>query len=92
MRLGLYSVLDEKAQAFQYMFFRKTHGEAIRFFSDAARDPKTAICQHYQDYALYYHGSFDDETGIFDQFSPVQLVSRASEFQQPMVMSEVSNK
>lgn len=80
MKLNVYSVLDEKAQAFGFMFFRKTHKEAIRYFGDACSDPKTMLNKHASDFALYHHGEFDDETGFIKAISPIQFISRASEF------------
>lgn len=80
MILNLYSVLDEKAQAFGSMFFKKNHGEAIRYFGDACTDSKTMLYQHPEDFSLYFHGKFNDETGYFEAVTPIQYISRATEF------------
>lgn len=80
MKLNLYAVLDEKAQAFGSMFFRKRHEEAKRYFGDAVIDPKTILHQHPQDFSLYYLGVLNDETGLVTAVTPIEFVARASEF------------
>lgn len=80
MKLNLYSVHDEKAQVFTHMFFRRNHGEAIRYFGDACRDDKTVLFKHPADFSLYYHGSINDESGHVDAVIPVQFIARGSEF------------
>lgn len=92
MKLNLYSVHDEKAQAFRHMFFRRHDGEALRFFQDGVQDAKTELSKHPSDFALYVHGVFDDETGDFQSYTPVKFVCRASEFVQmiPQLAMEAS--
>lgn len=83
MLVNMYSVFDEKAQAFRSMHFVQSDGVAIRNFSDAVcnENPNTNyLRQHPQDYSLYCLAVFDDETGRIEPIAPIRLVCRASEF------------
>lgn len=91
MRLNLYGVLDVKAQAYRFLHFVQSNGEAIRSFSDAVRNPKSEISKHPEDYSLYFLGCIDDETGVIESVNPVQFLSRGSEFSQQLNGSEVAS-
>lgn len=71
----VFSVFDTKIGSFAQPFFSPTTASAMRAFVDAARDVQTTISKHPQDFHLYHLGSFDDETGAFDPFKPVNLCS-----------------
>lgn len=79
-KMKVYSMYDEKAEAFNRPFIFTTHGQATRAFSDGVRDPQSNLCKHYKDYSLYCIGTFDEETGLLEPLTPVELVCRASEF------------
>jgi hypothetical protein len=65
MILLAFSVLDEKATLYAHPFFCAAPGQAVRYFTDWARDKEGPIGKHPEDYKLYRIGSFDDQSGIF---------------------------
>lgn len=75
MILKAFSIRDAKSEIFHPPFFKTTHGEAERDFRTTANDPKTMICQHPEDFDLYFIGVYDDQTGRFDsQPTPQHLL------------------
>lgn len=70
MILKIYTVYDQAVQAFLQPFFARSHGEAIRNFTDAINDPKTTLHAHSADYSLWYSGSFDDANAVVTAESP----------------------
>lgn len=76
----IYSMYDEKAEAFNRPFIFSTHGQATRAFSDGLHDPQSNLAKHYEDYSLYCIGEFNESTGKVDAIVPPELVCRASEF------------
>ena len=79
-KMKMFSVYDEKAQAYMRPFMFSTYGQATRAFSDGVNDPQSHMNKHYQDYSLYCIGEFDEETAALSPECPVVLVCRASEF------------
>lgn len=61
----LYSVYDEKAEAFIPPFFVPAHGLALRAFKDCVNSKDHHFGKHPQDYTLFYLGEWDDVTGEF---------------------------
>lgn len=74
MKMEMLAVRDAKVEAFMVPFFAQSVGSAERSFGDLARDKEHAVGQHPEDYALFYLGSFNQETGQFDLLpQPVQV-------------------
>lgn len=72
----VYTVYDTAVAAFMTPFFCRSHGEAIRSFSDAINDEKSNLAKHLQDYSLFYIGDFDDSSGdIVKPLAPERLLS-----------------
>lgn len=65
MILKIFSVFDNKAEAFARPFFVNTTGAAVRAFSDEANRADSDLCKHPQDFGLFELGEFDDATGLF---------------------------
>lgn len=61
--LRLFSIYDSRAEAYMRPFCARNSGEALRAFADLANDPQHAVGQHPEDYSLWRHGAFDEETG-----------------------------
>lgn len=80
MKINTFSIYDEKAQAFNVPFFQTHVGQAIRSFSDLAKDPQSTISRHPEDYHLYHIGEFDDHDAKIVSFNEPRLVARATEF------------
>ncbi len=75
--LKMFSIRDIKGEIFNPPFFSRSHGDAERNFTQAARDPKTTISQFPQDYDLYYIGEYDDASGRVIQTDPPKLIMNA---------------
>lgn len=65
MILEIYSVYDSKAKAFIPPFFLHNKDVALRHFTDTVNDKNSSINKNPGDYALFYLGIFDDNTGEF---------------------------
>lgn len=61
--LKLYSIRDSKTEAFNAPFKALTHPEAIRMFQQIMENPETLIAKFPADYALFYVGTFDEQSG-----------------------------
>lgn len=79
MILQVFSVLDEKAQAFAVPFVLQTRGLATRSFADAAVDPNISISRHPSDYVLYQVGTFDDNSGRLESLDVPERICKASD-------------
>lgn len=66
MEKNLYSVFDRKAHVFANPFYSINDATAERVFISACRDDGNDIGMFPSDYALYFVGTFDDETGKLD--------------------------
>lgn len=80
MVLKVYSVYDEKAQAYHTPYFFPNDGIAQRGFSDVAMDQKTEICRHKEDYSLYLIGEYDNTSAVLTPIIPPVLKARASDY------------
>lgn len=62
----LYTVYDEKAEAFLPPFFVPQHGLALRAFKDCVNSKDHQFGKHPADYTLFYLGDWDDSDCEFD--------------------------
>lgn len=65
MTQRLYTVYDEKAEAFLPPFFVPAHGIALRAFKDCINSKDHQFGKHPADYTLFYLGDWDDVTCHF---------------------------
>lgn len=72
-RLGVFSILDMKAQVYSNPWFAITDGTARRSFADLVNDPQSSVSKHPEDYCLYRIGNFDDLSGILHPETPQNL-------------------
>lgn len=72
----IFSVYDEKAEAFLQPFFMQTTGMAIRAIGDCLNDPNHQFAAHPSDYTLFMIGHFDETNGSlqYDKSSLGNLV------------------
>lgn len=80
MNLKIYSVYDSKAQAYLPMFTVRSHGEAVRQFTDLANNKQTAVNKYPEDFSLMELGSFDDNTGTIDALDAPKNLGLAREY------------
>lgn len=68
MKLIICSVKDRAADAFGRPMFVPSTGVAIRSFTDEVNraDKDNQLFNHPDDFDLYDHGIFDDQTGKFE--------------------------
>ena len=65
MILKVFTVYDDKAEAYTAPFFVPTAGMAVRTFRDCANSESHHFGQNPADYTLFYIGEFDDATAEF---------------------------
>lgn len=65
MKQEIFTVFDEKAQAFLAPFFMGQLGQAKRIFTDCINSKDHQFGNHPHDYTLFHVGSFDDNTAEF---------------------------
>lgn len=80
MILNIFSIFDEKAQAFSRPVLFNALGQALRSFSDLAKDKTTDIASHPEDFSLYHIGEFDDADAQIKSYPQPRLIARAAEF------------
>lgn len=74
MMLKIYTVHDAAVKAYLQPFFARSHGEALRSFTDAINDPKTSLNAHPHDYSLWHVADFDDNTATVVPNPPERLL------------------
>lgn len=62
----VFTVFDEKSEAYLQPFFLDTLGQAQRAMTDCVNDINHQFCRHTSDYTLFLLGTFDDSTGTFE--------------------------
>jgi len=73
----LFSIRDSKGETYFPPFHKNTHGEAERFFQDLARDEKSTINKHPEDFDLYHVGEFDTQSGKIKPLDTPQHMHKA---------------
>lgn len=73
MKLNIYALFDSKALAFQRPFFVQTDGVAKRAIFESAQDRNSELHKYPTDYALFYIGEYDDQTGELIGMGPRNL-------------------
>lgn len=75
MLLIAVAVRDSAVDAFMRPFFTPSTAFAVRSFFEAVKEADSPMSKAPQDYALFHLGSFDEESGKFENLPhPVQLV------------------
>jgi len=80
MQVKLYSIYDKKAQTYAPPFAYPYHGQAIRAFSDLVQDQRSSVNKHPGDYALFFLGEYDDNTGELISLQKPEHLSEAQEY------------
>lgn len=75
MKYVVCAVRDSAAEVYSQPWFLPSKGVGIRVFTDQLRNPETPQFKHPNDYTLFALGTFDDETGQFENLPrPDQLI------------------
>lgn len=70
----VFAVYDSKARSFAQPFFSISIETAMRMFKDICEDQNSFLFKHAEDFSLFHLGSFDDDTGQFQNLkAPVSL-------------------
>lgn len=80
MKHKVYTVYDQKSEAYLMPFFMQTNASAIRAITDLVNDPQHTFGKHPADYSLFLIGEFEDDQGILSPGQPF-CVGKLIEFQ-----------
>lgn len=80
MILKVFCVFDSKVEAYMAPFFLRSKGEAIRAFSDMAKDNNTNVGRYPDDFSLFELGEYDDSSAKFTMLNTPYSLGVASEF------------
>ena len=58
----MFTIYDEKAEAYFPPFYTDTEGLAIRMIMETMNDPNSNLSKYPADFTLFYLGEFDDRT------------------------------
>lgn len=80
MIYSMFTVRDIAVGAYGRPMFMQSKGQALRSFSDEVNRvaDDNQMNKHPEDFALFYLGLFDEETGVFVSNDP-QFLSSASD-------------
>ncbi|AXL14819.1 nonstructural protein [Microviridae sp.] len=102
MKLTIFSIYDEKAQAFITPFALPQAGMAMRTFADCCNNPEHAFGKHPHDYTLFQIGEFDDETAAITptkkplgngvEFVALELADKQEQLEMTAALDEQEEK
>ena len=77
MKLKIYTIYDQKAEAYLPPFYMQNNQMAVRALSDSVNNEEHQFGKYPEDYTLYTLGEFDDSTSIIKQFkeSPMLVMT-----------------
>lgn len=75
--MKVFSVYDDKADAFLQPFFMRTEQEAIRAFIGAATEANHQFNLHAADFTLYEIGTFSEQVGSIIPLDPIRGLGNA---------------
>jgi hypothetical protein len=82
MMLEIYSVYDNKAQAFLQPFFQANNAVAVRSVTQAVNDKTTDFHRWPSDFGLFHIGRFSDSIGTIEGFEVPENLGLLSNFLQ----------
>ncbi len=80
MKVKVFAIYDDKAEAYLPPFYMHQEGQASRSFQDAINSPDHTFYLHPADYTLFHLGEFDDKTAQFDLNSSFPSLGNGIEF------------
>lgn len=91
MELFIYSIYDEKIEAYNTPFFSPTNPSAIRQFTDLANSDQTTISSHPYDFTLYQVGKWNDTNAQIEAFeNPVNLGKAADYMEEKAKLKSIN--
>lgn len=76
----IFSVYDQKAEAYLPPFYLPNRAMAVRTFTDCANAKDHQFNKHPQDYLLVELGEFDDTSASFDLYPALKSLGLAFEY------------
>lgn len=73
--LNIYSIRDDKAEAYLQPFFATNTAVAIRMIQNSVNSQDHSFALHPHDYHLFEHGEFNELDGIFVTDYPKRVAS-----------------
>ncbi len=80
MQTIIFTVYDDKAEAYLSPFFLNSIGEAIRAFSELANDENHAFCKYPADFTLFEIGVFDNCSCSIESLPTPHAIGKAIEY------------
>lgn len=74
--MRIFSVIDQKAEAYLQPFFAPNAAVAIRVCTAACEDEGHTFRRHSEDFVLFEVGGFDEQTGELQPESPPRVICR----------------
>lgn len=84
MKLNVYSIFDGAAQFYGRPFFLLNDQIAKRTALDIRLDSGTEISKHPEDFTMFYLGTFDDSTCVFESLPTPRRFLQFHEIQLPL--------
>lgn len=78
MNMKLFAIYDKALAAYGQVMTYTAKGQATRQFTDEVNRKDSELNKHPEDYALYYLGEYDNETGTLTTERPI-CVAQASD-------------
>ena len=93
MKLKVYSVHDQAAEAFIQPFFMHNDGLAMRAFSDNVNSrEENNISKHPEQFALFQIGEFDDQKGVIESLQEPKCLATGMELRMDTTYTELEVK
>jgi len=78
--LKIFSIYDGKIRSFMRPFLDAHTGSALRSFEQACKEPTSPFAQFPADFVLYEVGTFNEETGQTNSYSPNIQIAAAIDY------------
>lgn len=79
MKLTVCAIRDSAVDAYMRPFFVPSTAVAVRIFRDEVLRPESEMFKHPEDYTLWELGAFEEESGVFEQFSQQRQLLRGQD-------------
>lgn len=74
MKLKIYSLRDQKTDAFMNPIAMQTTGQLLRMLSDEVNKQDSLVGQHPEDFELFEVGEYDTQTGTLTPCPPKSVI------------------
>lgn len=78
--MRIFTVHDNKAEAYLPPVYYKTKGEALRAFETTCKNKESQFHQYPSDFTMYELGEFNEQTGDITQNEKPLPLANASEY------------